>query len=218
MAPSEAVFFPVVFGVFHVNNLCSEQCEEEKMKMNLRSTFILTAVALMAVATPTTFNAGAAHNETTFRARLSGFGEVPPKLLNGQGRFTGTLSEDGASIDWKLTWSGLTGPAGAAHIHFGQTQVNAGVFVFFCGGGGRPACPDVGPDHSGEVTGTWTAADILAVPTQNLTAGDFAGVLRILRAHEGYANIHTAAFPGGEVRGQVSVRGRGDDDDGRRDH
>src|SRR5215813_3689671 len=174
-----------------------------KMKMNLRSTFILTAVALMAVATPTTFVARADHDDTTFRARLTGFGEVPPKLVNGNGRFTGTLSEDGTSIAWKLTWTGLTG-------------VNGGVFVFFCGGGGRPACPD-GPDHSGEVTGTWTAADILPVAAQNLTAGDFAGVLRILRAHEGYANIHTTLFPGGEIRGQVSVRGRGDDDDGHHD-
>src|SRR5215510_9853729 len=181
------------------------------MKMNLRSTFILTAVALMAVATPTTFNARAVHNETTFRARLTGFSEVPPKLVNAHGKFTGALSEDGTSISWTLTWTGLTGPAGAAHIHFGQTQVNGGVFVFFCGGGGRPACPD-GPDHSGEVTSTWTAADILAVPAQNLSAGDFAGVLRILRAHEGYANIHTTLFPGGEIRGQVSVRVRRDDD------
>jgi len=189
------------------------------MKMNLRSTFTLTAVALMAVATLTTFNAGAVHNETTFRARLTGFGEVTPKLVNGQGRFTGTLSEDGTSISWKLTWTGLSGPAQAAHLHFGQTQVNGGVFVFFCGGGGRPACPDNGPDHSGEVTGTWTATDILAVPAQNLTAGDFAGVLRILRAHEGYANIHTTLFGGGEIRGQVSVRGRDDDDDhGHHDH
>jgi len=190
------------------------------MKMNLRSTFMLIAVALMAVATPTTFTARADHDDTTFRARLTGFGEVPPKLVNGNGRFTGTLSEDGTSISWKLTWTGLSGPAGAAHIHFGQTQVNGGVFVFFCGGGGRPACPDSGPDHSGEVTGTWTAADILPVAAQNLTAGDFAGVLRILRAHEGYANIHTTLFPGGEIRGQVSVRGRDHDDDdhGHHDH
>jgi len=184
------------------------------MKMNLRSTFILTAVALMAVATPTTFTARAVHDDTTFRARLSGFGEVPPKLVNGNGRFTGTLSEDGTSISWTLKWTGLSGPAGAAHIHFGQAQVNGGVFVFFCGGGGRPACPD-GPDHSGEVTGTWTATDILPVAAQNLTAGDFAGVLRILRAHEGYANIHTTLFPAGEIRGQVSVRGRDHDDDDR---
>jgi|GEM_PF-266703 len=214
MAPPEAGSFSTIFGAFYVNNQCSEQYEEEKMKMNLRSMFILTAVAIMAVATPTTFIARADQDDTTFRARLTGFGEVPPKLVDGNGKFTGSLSEDGTSISWTLTWTGLTGPAQAAHIHFGQTQVNGGVFVFFCGGGGRPACPD-GPGHSGTVTGTWTAADILAVPAQNLSAGDFAGVLRILRVHEGYANIHTTLFPGGEIRGQVSVRDR---DDGHGDH
>jgi len=88
---------------------------------------------------------------TTFRARLTGFGEVPPKLVDGQGRFTGTLSADGNSISWTVNWAGLTGPAQAAHIHFGQPQNVGSVVVFFCGVGGRPACPD-GPGHSGTVT------------------------------------------------------------------
>src|SRR5262245_34412949 len=130
----------------------------EEVKMKIRNKFILCAVALMTVATPVTLIVRANHPDITYRARLTGFGEVPPKLVNGQGKFTGALSEDGTSISWTVTWTGLTGPAQAAHIHFGQTQVNGGVFVFFCGGGGRPACPD-GPDHSSEATDTWTAAD-----------------------------------------------------------
>ena len=82
----------------------------------------------------------------------------------------------------------------AAHIHFGQPQNVGAVVVFFCGGGGRPACPD-GPGHSGSVSGTWTAADILAVPAQNVTAGDFAGFVEILNVGLGYANVHTPLFP-----------------------
>ena len=175
------------------------------MKRKLSAGLILAAITLIAVATPNIFKARANHDDdTTYRARLSGFGEVPPKLVDGSGRFNGTLSADKTSITWTISWTGLTGPAQAAHIHFGQTQVNGNVVVFFCGGGGRPACPD-GPNHSGTVSGTWTAADILAVPTQNITAGDFAGFLRILNAKLGYANIHTTLFPGGEIRGQVSV-------------
>jgi len=84
--------------------------------------------------------------------------------------------------------------------------------VFFCGGGGRPAYPD-GPGHSGSVSGTWTAADVVAVSSQNVMAGDFAGFLKILRVHLGYANIHTALFGAGEIRGQVSVHERDRDDD-----
>jgi len=42
--------------------------------------------------------------------------------------------------------------------------------------------------------------------------GDFAGFVRILRVHLGYANIHTPVFPGGEIRGQVSHERDRDDD------
>src|SRR2546428_7145316 len=174
------------------------------MRMNLKRKSILAAVALTVLAAPIASTAREDRDDvTTYRARLTGFGEVPPKLANGQGKFTGALSADGASISWTLTWSDLTTPAQAAHIHFGQPQNVGSVVVFFCGGGGRPACPD-GPGHSGTVTGTWTAADILAVPSKGVTAGDFAGFLRILRVNLGYANIHKAPFPGCEIRAQLS--------------
>jgi len=183
------------------------------MRKKLRVGLILATATLIAFATTNRVSVRADRDDdaTTFRARLSGFGEVPPKLVDGQGKFTGTLSADKASITWTISWTGLTGPAQAAHIHFGQNQVNGNVVVFFCGGGGRPACPD-GPGHSGTVSGTWTSADILAVGAQNVSAGDFAGFLRILNAHEGYANIHTTLFQGGEIRGQVSVRNEDRDD------
>jgi hypothetical protein len=137
-----------------------------------------------------------------FRARLSNFGEVPPILGDGEGSFVGTLSDDGTSMDWTLDFSGLTAPATMAHIHFGPPQNNGAVFVFFCGGP-RPPCP---ASTSGSISGTWTAADILAVPAQGIAAGDFAGVVNILRHHLGYANMHTPLHPGGEIRGQVHVR------------
>lgn len=175
------------------------------MKRNLSRKLILALIPLVAAATLMTLGARAEHDEaTTYRAQLSGFGEVPPKLADGQGTFTGTLSADGSSIAWTLSYTGLTGPPLFAHIHFGQPQNTGSVMVFFCGGGGRPACPD-GPDHSGSVSGTWTAADILGVPAQNITAGDLAGFLRILGVHLGYANVHTPNFPAGEIRGQVSI-------------
>jgi len=148
----------------------------------------------------------------TLRTRLTGFGEVPPKLVNGSGTFVGKLSADGQSISWTLTWTGLTGAAQVAHIHFGQPQNMGMPVVFFCNGGNRPAaCPD-GPGHSGTLTGTFTAADVVAVPSQNVSAGDFAGFVKILRAHLGYANIHTMQFGAGEIRGQVAVS-RGEPED-----
>src|SRR5258708_31798987 len=112
------------------------------MRMNLRRKSVLAAVALMVLAAPITSTARDDRDDvTTYRARLTGFGEVPPKLVDGQGKFAGTLSADGASISWTLTWTELTGPPAAAHIHFGQPQNTGAVVPFLFRGGGRPAGP-----------------------------------------------------------------------------
>ena len=65
------------------------------MKMNLRTKFTIVLIGFAMAAVPVAFSVRADHDDaTTYRARLSGFGEVPPKLVDGSGKFTGTLSED----------------------------------------------------------------------------------------------------------------------------
>ncbi len=182
------------------------------MIMNPRGKFILAVVALAAVAAVITLSVWADDDVITFRTKLTGFGEVPPKLVDGSGTFVGKLSEDGTSISWTLTWTGLTGSAQVAHIHFGQPQNVGTPVVFFCNGGNRPAPCPTGP--SGTLSGTFTSADVVAVPSQHVAAGDFSGFVKILRVHLGYANIHTALFPAGEIRGQINVR-QGDEDEDR---
>src|SRR5258705_13603695 len=147
---------------------------EASMNKNLRRITILTVLALVVLATPVALTARAHDDDsTTYHARLTGFGEVPPKLVDGKGRFTGKLSADGNSISWTLTWSGLTGPAQAAHIHFGQPQNVGAVVVFFCGGGGRPAFPGEA-GHSGSISWTRAATGILSVARAEGSAGEFA--------------------------------------------
>lgn len=136
---------------------------------------------------------------SVFRADLSGLEEVPPILTNGTGTFEARLAANGTSMEYELTFSNLASPSTAAHIHFGQRGVNGGIFVFLCGGGDKPACPGQG----GTVTGTIDPGDILGIPSQGLTPGDFGGALRILRAGVAYVNVHTTTFPAGEIRGQV---------------
>ena len=158
-----------------------------------------------------------------FSANLSTFNEVPPKANGAHGTFRARLSEDGTTLNWTFTWTGLTGPPLFAHIHFGLKGANYPVMTFFCGGPkGIPAIPqkpDCPQSTSGSITGTTTAADIIALNTagattdQALDQHDFAGFLRALRAGSAYANMHTTRFPGGEIRGQVAAhRGDGDDD------
>jgi CHRD domain len=60
------------------------------------------------------------------------------------------------------------------------------------------------------VTGTLTAASVIGPAAQNVTAGDFDAVTDALNSNTAYANVHTAKFPSGEIRGQVR---RGDRDD-----
>src|SRR5688500_6015974 len=135
----------------------------------------------------------------SLRARLKGFAEVPAVSSIGTGELRLQIVDD-ESIDFELSYQDLEGLATLfAHIHLGQKDVNGGVSVFFCGGGGRPACT---PD-SGTFTGTLTAADVIGPAGQGIAAGEFAELLRALRSGETYANVHTDKHPGGEIRGQI---------------
>ena len=53
------------------------------------------------------------------------------------------------------------------------------------------------------MTGTLTAANVLAIAGQNVPAGDFSALVDALESDTAYANIHTTAFPAGEIRGEV---------------
>ncbi len=140
------------------------------------------------------------------RAHLSGFQEVPALSTTGRGEFRGTIKEKDGTISYRLSYSDLESSASSAHIHFAQSGVAGGIIAFLCGGGGKPACPAT----SGTVEGTIVAADILGPVAQGIAAGDIQEAIRAIRSGNTYANVHTAVFPSGEIRGQIRA---GDDDD-----
>src|SRR5260370_929245 len=74
----------------------------------------------------------------------------------------------------------------------GRPATSGGVTIFLCGGGGRPACPV----RAGIVQGTITAANVLAIPTQDLAAGDLASIIAAIREGATYANVHSRKRPG----------------------
>lgn len=159
-------------------------------------------------------------NAQKYSGKFSGFNELGALnaetgaiLTEGQGTIKLEVDKSSQTITYELTYSGLTSAVLQAHIHFGRIHTPGGVFVFLCtnlgnGPAGTPACPNPG----GTVTGTITPASVLAVPGQNIAAGDFDAVTDILSAHAAYANIHTNNFKAGEIRAEVR-RDRGDDDD-----
>ena len=158
---------------------------------------ILAVVAVLGLTMVTT---SADEGTVSAQAKLTGFQETPvPKLTDGTGTFTATVN--GGTLTYKLTFSHLSSPAFASHIHFAEPGVTGGIVVGLCGFGTAPACPAGG----GIVTGTITAADIQALTAQNVKAADFAGLVSILESGDAYVNVHTTNFPGGEIRGQVKT-------------
>ena len=120
-----------------------------------------------------------AHAETVmFHGTMSPANEVPPKTTEGKGNVEATLDTGSKMLTYTVTYSGLTGPATAGHLH-GPAAVgaNAGVLVPF-------KAPLDSP-----VKGTATLTD---------------DQVKELMAGQMYANIHTAANPGGELRGQLT--------------
>ncbi len=155
---------------------------------------------------------GADGHGSGISARMRALGEVPPNTSPAKGEFRGTISRDGTTITYTLKWEGLTTLPLFSHIHFAPPNVNGGVMVFLCGGGGKPACTQ---DFAGEASGSIIAADIVGPAAQGINpapAGLFADVIRAIRTGNAYVNLHTTKYPAGEVRGLVEVRGDHDRD------
>src|SRR5215831_2717748 len=139
-----------------------------------------------------------------FSATLAGGNEVPPINSAGTAAFDMTIRD---TITFSLTFSGLSSPLVVSHLHFAPSKVAGGVMIFLCGGGNQPACPAT---TSGNITGTITAANVTGPTGQGITAGDLDSALEAVRNDLSYANMHTANFLNGEIRGQVR-RGLGHD-------
>ena len=160
------------------------------------------------------------------KARLTGYEEVPSVSTAGKGEFEAKISRDEGLIEYELSYSGLQGTVSQSHIHFAQKGVNGSIVLWLCQTPGTPApaavagitpqCP-----QSGTVTGTLTAANVIAAGTasQMILAGELAEVVAAIRARRAYVNVHSLPLtPGGEIRGQIGGDGRGHDRDDHRGH
>lgn len=141
-----------------------------------------------------------------FGAKLVGYQETPLSLsVAAEGTFNMRIDSSDSSFDYELTYSGISGTgATQSHLHLGQKGTMGGVSVFLCtnlgnGPPGTQACP-----ANGTVTGTITAADVIGPTGQGISAGEFAELLTAIRAGYVYANVHSALFQGGEIRGQLT--------------
>lgn len=123
----------------------------------------------------------------TFSARLNGANERPnPVSTTATG--TAQFTVNGSAITYTITYAGLSGNPSGAHIH-APSDVNgtASILVPF---GSLPA------STSGTFTGTIGVINNPAITTDSL--------LVLMRNGKAYTNIHSATYPGGEIRGQIT--------------
>jgi hypothetical protein len=177
-------------------------------------------LALAAAGCAMAFNAGVASAETV-QANLKGFNEVPSVSTTGNARFRARIDEHAGSIFWELDYEDLQADAAQAHIHLGQRHTNGGISVWLCGNPSATINPPAGtqmcPARAAHLSGTITAVNVVGpVGAQQMQPGQFDQLVRAIRAGATYANVHTAASPGGEIRGQIRDRkdhDHGDDHD-----
>ena len=147
-----------------------------------------------------------------FSAKLVGDNEVPPTASTATGTFHMEIdnSTSTPTINFTMTYAGMSGNPTFSHLHFGQVNVAGGIMIFLCGGGGQPNCPAA---TSGTFSGTITSANVTGPTNQGVSVGDLVTALEAVLEGESYANIHSAKFPAGELRGQVRRGARGNAQD-----
>ena len=113
---------------------------------------------------------------------MSGAQETPVNPSPGTGRLNVSYSKVSKLLSYSFTWSGLTGPPNAAHIHgLAPAGYPASVVQTFS---------SLAASTSGSYSGSFLV-DGIKVKEEDLLSGLY------------YVNIHTNTYPGGEIRGQI---------------
>jgi hypothetical protein len=142
-------------------------------------------------------------NQLKFAADLTGAEEVPPVQTTTTGKVEVEFNADATAADFELeVFDGVA--VTQAHLHCGATGQNGPVVVFLFG-----FIPG-GFDVDGQIAKfTLTDANVAAVgadcvPVIGMEINNLADLLDATRDGLIYANVHTVANPGGEIRGQLA--------------
>ena len=131
----------------------------------------------MVLAIPFGFMTAASAEVIKLQAELKGSNEVPPNTSSGSGKAEASFDTGTKVLTYTVTFAGLTGPALGAHFHGpSEPGKNAGIALPF-------------KSAQSPIQGTATLTETQAT---DLLEGKW------------YANIHTGANPGGELRGQMT--------------
>jgi hypothetical protein len=152
------------------------QKEITMLRTSLRPALTAAALTAMLLTGVTAFAA-----TENFTADLKASNEVPPNDSKATGSLTATYDTASKKLNYTATYSGLTGPATAAHFH-GPAAAGANA---------PPVVPVPPTALASPIKGDATLTDAQAAD---------------LQAGKWYFNVHTAAHPGGEIRAQVTKK------------
>jgi len=153
-----------------------------KTSMLLTRAFWIFLLAISLASCKKDNNNNTNNNLYTVSGSASGANEVPAVTTSGSGTLTGSYDASTKVLQYNVSWTNLSGTATAAHFHGpAPAGQNATVVVPFT---------LVNNGNAGTASGSTT---LTAAQETDLLAGNW------------YFNVHTAAHPGGEIRGQVSA-------------
>jgi hypothetical protein len=143
----------------------------------MKSTILRSTLAALACAGALAFATPSMAAMVTMKADLKASTEVPPNDSKGTGEVTATFDTDSKKLSWKGSYKDLSGPATAAHFHGpAEPGKNASPVI--------PITPNTSPFEG--------SATLTDAQEADLMGGKW------------YANVHTAANKGGEIRGQLT--------------
>ena len=133
-------------------------------------------------------------NKLHFNASLSGKNEVPERETKAVGEVIVTISKDESSVHYKVIVANIENVV-ASHFHMAPANANGGVV--------RGIFQNPNPQPSGPMNGILAEGDITADNLTGALAGNLSGFIDAIRNGNIYVNVHTTAYPGGEIRGQL---------------
>ena len=175
--------------------------------MRINRLLVLPAFLALAACAPDSDDSVAAVSQLTapvfaatsdhFMAHPTGREEIPMNDSRAQGQAQFRLSDDGASLHYKLIVANIENVT-QSHIHMAPRGTNGGIIVWL-----YPSAP---PSQliPGRSQGVLAEGDITAANLTGALAGmDLSDLVEQIRAGNTYVNGHTSQFPPGEIRGQV---------------
>jgi CHRD domain-containing protein len=162
------------------------------------------AVAITASGSAATTDQGN-RGQNFVREQLSGYAETPLAVSTpASGQFRLQINNQAQEITWRLAYADFGTPVTQAHVHFGSPAQTGGISFFLCTNQGNgPAGTQLCPAAPATISGTITPVDIIGPVGQGIAAGEFAEIVSAIHAGYTYVNVHSTAFPPGEIRAQL---------------